>query len=66
MKKIKDDKEEFMRKNYTTCKYCEYNNEKSRLQKYGTCLKCGRVLDDRIYFKIQAMKILNENKRKSR
>lgn len=30
---------------------CSYNNKKDRLERFGTCLRCGKVLDKRAYFK---------------
>lgn len=30
---------------------CSYNNRKDRLERFGTCLRCGRVLNERAYFK---------------
>ena len=65
MGKKKDlSKEEFIKKHYCTCKKCDYNNERGRLNQYGTCLKCGEILDKKIYFKIQMMKRINDDKRK--
>ena len=64
MKKHKDTKEVFLEKYYTACPKCSYNNEKGRLNQYGTCLKCGAVLDEKIYFKIQMLKRIKDNKRR--
>jgi DNA-directed RNA polymerase subunit RPC12/RpoP len=64
MRKFKEDKQEFMKKNYLTCKYCGYNNEKARFLQYGVCLKCGKILDEKTYFMIQMMKRINDNKRR--
>lgn len=59
-----EDKEEFMRKNYITCKHCGYNNERGRFKQFGTCLKCGKILDEKTYFMIKMMEVVKENKRK--
>lgn len=60
----KEEKEEFIKKHYYTCEKCGYNNEKSRFMQFGTCLKCGNKLDDKVYFMIEMMKRMKENKRK--
>lgn len=57
-------KDEFVKKNYVTCPKCEYNNERGRFNQYGTCLKCGEILDEKTYFMIQMMKRIKDNKRK--
>ena len=48
-------KEKIM-EDYITCDKCGYNNKKERFQAFGTCLKCGKVLDERIYFKAQMIR----------
>lgn len=63
MKEKKEKKEEFMKKNFVTCE-CGYNNEKSRFYGYGLCLKCGKILDTKIYFKAEMRKRLKELKRR--
>ena len=57
-------KEDFMKKKYITCPKCSYNNERGRFNQYGTCLKCGEILDQKIYFMIEMMKVAKDNKRK--
>lgn len=57
-------REEFLKATFTTCKKCGYNNERGRLHQYGTCLNCGTILDDKIYFMIEMRKKLKNNKRK--
>ena len=38
--------------NYIVCPYCGYNNESTRLiNKYGTCLRCGKVVNKKAYIK---------------
>lgn len=49
------DKEKIMSK-YVVCDECGYNNEKKRFNAFGTCLCCGKILDDRIYFRAQMVK----------
>lgn len=66
MKKKTETKEEFLQKRYITCKYCGYNNEKARFLKYGKCLFCDKILDEKVYFKIEMLKKINDNKRKTR
>ena len=51
--KIKKDK---IMDRYITCDGCGYNNEKKRFEAFGTCLSCGKVLDERTYFKAQMVK----------
>ena len=43
-------REELMKKNFVTCE-CGYNNSKERFHLYGKCLRCGKILDNKIYFK---------------
>lgn len=47
---------EKMMEEYITCDECGYNNKKSRFEAFGTCLRCGKVLDQKIYFKAQMVK----------
>lgn len=49
-------KRKFVDDLFITCDECGYNNEKTRFQAFGTCLRCGKVLDDRIYFKANLIK----------
>lgn len=46
-------KDKFMDKLYIICDCCGYNNLKNRFENYGTCLRCGKVLDKRVYFRAQ-------------
>ena len=48
-------KEKLMQ-DFITCDKCGYNNKKERFQAFGTCLGCGKILDDRVYFKAQLLK----------
>ena len=57
-------KEDFIKSRFITCKYCGYNNDKQRLRQYGTCLKCGKVLDEKLYFMIRMQKLIKNNERK--
>jgi len=47
----------FVKDLFVTCDECGYNNEKERFQAFGTCLHCGKVLDDRIHFRAEMIKI---------
>lgn len=49
-------KHNFIKTTYVTCDSCGYNNKKDRFQAYGTCLGCGKILDDKVYFKAQLIK----------
>lgn len=40
----------FVKKHYVTCE-CGYNNAKRRFVLYGTCLRCGKILDKKAYLK---------------
>lgn len=37
--------------NFVVCKFCGYNNEKNRFQNYGTCLRCHKIIDPKIYLR---------------
>ena len=50
MKHYEEKRNEFIEKKYITCE-CGYNNRKNRLENFGTCLRCGRIIDERSYFK---------------
>ena len=41
----------FVNERFVTCKYCGYNNEKRRLENYGTCLRCRKIIDGKSYLK---------------
>lgn len=43
--------EEFMKNNFVVCPYCDYNNKVEKFVKFGTCLNCKKIIDDRIYFR---------------
>ena len=38
-------------KHYVVCSYCGYNNESERFQNYGTCLRCHRVINKKIFIR---------------
>ena len=44
-------KHKFINDLFVTCDKCGYHNFKDRFQAFGTCLGCGKILDERIYFK---------------
>jgi len=37
---------------------CGYNNKENNVKIWGTCRGCGKILDDRAYFKYQMNKKL--------
>lgn len=41
----------FVSERFVTCKYCGYNNEKKRLENYGTCLRCRKIIDGKSYLR---------------
>lgn len=41
----------FVSERFVTCKYCGYNNEKKRIENYGTCLRCKNIIDGKSYLK---------------
>ena len=49
-------KHKFIEDLYIHCDECGYNNEKIRFNAFGTCLHCGKVLDERVYFKAQLIR----------
>lgn len=51
MSKKKNTYEEFMKNNFVICPFCNYNNKVEKFVKFGTCLRCLQILDDRVYFK---------------
>ena len=50
------DKKKFIEDLFITCDKCGRNNERRRFELFGTCLYCGKVLDEKIYFKAQLRK----------
>ena len=52
-------KKKFIENLFIVCDNCGYNNFKNRFQEYGTCLRCGKVLDKKVYFKAQMKKKLH-------
>jgi len=59
-----EERADFIKQNYFTCPHCQYNNERMRLNKYGVCLNCGKILDEKIYFLIQMKKRIDDGKRR--
>lgn len=41
---------------YITCNECGYNNKKDRFEAFGTCLNCGKVLDEKVYFRAKMIR----------
>lgn len=50
--------EQFLDERFVKCE-CGYNNEKKRFENYGTCLRCGKILDKKIYL-ARLLKIKNK------
>lgn len=44
---------QFLQENYIICEHCGYNNKKTNVEKYGTCLKCRSILDPKSYLKFK-------------
>lgn len=65
-KKTFKTKEDFIKAYFITCPVCGYNNERKRNNQYGTCLKCGAILDDKTYFMIRMQELIKNNKQKGR
>lgn len=41
-----------IKQNFIVCPHCGYNNEEQRLiNKYGTCLRCNKIVDKKAYLK---------------
>lgn len=40
----------FIEEHFITCE-CGYFNKKGRIDNYGFCLRCGKVLDEKAYLK---------------
>lgn len=36
---------------FIICPFCGYNNELTRFQLYGTCLRCHKIVDKKVYLK---------------
>ena len=57
------DIEEFIKKNYIVCS-CGYRNKIENVNKYGTCLYCKKVLDEKVFFlKKLRQELKNENRK---
>lgn len=46
---------------FVVCQFCGYNNEFNRFQNYGTCLRCHKIIDPKVYLK---RKLWETNNRK--
>ena len=51
MKRKEETINKFICERFVVCSNCGYNNFKKRLENFGTCLRCGEVIDERSYFK---------------
>ena len=49
--------QKFMADTFVVCDECGYNNPKERFEGFGTCLRCKKILDERVYFKAQMKKM---------
>lgn len=49
-KRKQKNKDKWLKERFITCKYCGYNNFKNRLESFGTCLRCGKIIDEKSYF----------------
>lgn len=54
-------KKNFKKLEFVVCPKCGYNNEKKRFGFFGSCLRCGLIIDKKIYLK----KLLYLNKRRN-
>lgn len=55
--------EEFIKHNFVVCK-CGYNNKIEYVNYYGSCLRCGKILNEKAYFKKKLkLEIKKENKK---
>lgn len=59
-----EDRKKFIEEMFVVCDKCGYNNEKYRFQKYGTCLRCKHVIDERLHFKHQLWLASKKNSKK--
>ena len=51
VKEHKSTHKEFMENNFVICPFCNYNNKVETFIRFGTCLRCLQVIDDKIYFR---------------
>ena len=49
---------------FIKCPFCGYNNENERFQNYGTCLRCHKIIDKKVYLKRRLWE--EKNKRRVR
>lgn len=40
----------------TLCSKCGYNVKEQYLRTYGSCLRCGNIMDEKIHFKYEMSK----------
>lgn len=59
-------REKFIEDLFITCDECGYNNLKNRFVAFGTCLRCGKIIDDRTYFRATMIKIARMTPRSRR
>lgn len=46
---------------FVVCPHCGYNNEERRFNLYGTCLRCHKVIDQKVYLR---RRLWEENNRR--
>lgn len=52
MSKVGSDKHKaFIEENFVVCDKCGYNNRKGRIDNFGFCLCCKKILDEKAYLK---------------
>lgn len=61
-----EDKEKWMQETFKICEYCGYNNPRERFEGFGTCLRCKKVLDEKVYFRAQMKKVSRKKPVKQR
>lgn len=49
---------------FIECPFCGYNNEETRFSFFGTCLRCHKVVDKKIYIKRLLYEARNKYKMK--
>lgn len=47
---------------FVVCQFCGYNNKYKRFQIYGTCLRCHKIIDPKIYLKRKLWEAKNRYK----
>ena len=53
---------DFIKEHFTICS-CGYNNKNKYVKTYGSCLKCGKILDKKAYFNRQLFLKMRDKQR---